>query len=263
MAIVNAVNHYQSAWNQFRKVPGTSTPTFQTKGYAQSYQTNGMYPKTACAINDGNIHLTDKRHIKLPKLGSVRFKGSDRIYKIFARTCETRIGTITISKDECGHYYASLQIASIYPFHKQIRHSGKALGIDVNIENFCMDSNGDTVPNPKFRKATQEKLCKEQRQLSRMATRAKKEHRSLRDSRNYQKQRIKVAKLHKHAAAQNEAFQHLLSKAIIESQDIVCVEKLTLSDREWNCPKCGRHHIRDWNSAINIRNRGLAILQTP
>ena len=158
-----------------------------------------------------------------------------------------------------------------------------------------------------------------------MATRAKKEHRSLSESKNYQKQRIKVAKLHKHAAAQNEAFQHLLSKAIIESQDIVCVEKmnvrnmmqnhhlaraitdcswasfitklsykaelygkqfvkvpaagttqtcsncgyvmsgeekLTLSDREWTCPNCGRHHIRDWNSAINIKNRGLAILQT-
>lgn len=321
--IANAIKNYNTAWRNFVTKPGTSIPTFHKKGYDKHYQTNAHYPKDASCISNGNVYLTDKHHIQLPKLGRVRFKGSSRIYEIFARVSETRIGAIKISMDECGRYYASLQIGSAEPFYKTLPKTGNAVGIDVNIENFCTTSDNVVTDNPRYRKATEKKLTKAQKKLSRRAERAKRERRSLYKSKNYQEQRLKVAYLHKKSAAQNDEFQHILSKTIIENQDVVIVEdlsvknlirnhhlakaiadcswsrfttklcykadfygkiflrippknttqtchvcghvltgdnKLTLKDREWTCPSCGTYHLRDLNAAINIKNRGLAIL---
>jgi putative transposase len=40
------------------------------------------------------------------------------------------------------------------------------------------------------------------------------------------------------------------------------LEKLPLYKRKWTCPACGTVHNRDTNAAINIEERGLAILQS-
>ena len=37
--------------------------------------------------------------------------------------------------------------------------------------------------------------------------------------------------------------------------------KLTLKDREWDCPICKVHHIRDYNAAKNILEKGIAKLE--
>ncbi len=228
--IANAIKNYRNAWSNFATKPGTSIPTFHKKSYDKHYQTNAHYPKDALCISDGNVYLTDRHHIQLPKLGVIRFAGSDRIREIFARTSETRIGTIKISMDACGRYYASLQVGSVLPFHAPAKKTGSAVGIDVNIENFCTMSDGKVVDNPKYRRSTQKKLAKAQRKLSHRAERAKADGRELPNSKNYQKQRRKVAYLHQKAAAQNNAFQHILSKTTIENQDIVVAEDLRIKN---------------------------------
>ncbi|MBO3461670.1 transposase [Aetokthonos hydrillicola Thurmond2011] len=41
------------------------------------------------------------------------------------------------------------------------------------------------------------------------------------------------------------------------------VDKLTLDIRQWDCPKCLTHHDRDGNAALNIRNEGIRIMNSP
>src|SRR5699024_9450417 len=82
------------------------------------------------------------------------------------------------------------------------------------------------VNNNKFTVKMEKKLKKEQRKLSRRALHAKNNGMNLLDAKNYQKQKIKVARLHEKVMNQREDFLHKLSTEIIKSHDVICIEDL-------------------------------------
>ena len=128
--------------------------------------------------------------------------------------------------DAAGHYFVSLQIGSEHAFAiKQLATRSK-IGIDLNLDNFLTDSNGQMIDNPRYYRMIKGKLAKEQRVLSRRARRAKKMHRRLSDSRNYQRQRLLVAKLQLKVANQRQNFLHHVSTALIKNHDLVVAEEL-------------------------------------
>ena len=98
--------------------------------------------------------------------------------------------------------------------------TNNSIGIDLGIKEFCITSNGEKIENPKYLKKSLDKLAKLQRELSRKT----------KGSSNYNKARIKVARLHEHIANQRKDFLQKLSTEIIKNNDVVCIEDLQVKN---------------------------------
>ena len=98
--------------------------------------------------------------------------------------------------------------------------TNNSIGIDLGIKEFCITSDGKMIENPKYLKKSLDKLAKLQRELSRKT----------KGSSNYNKARIKVARLHEHIANQRKDFLQKLSTEIIKNNDIICIEDLQVKN---------------------------------
>ena len=96
----------------------------------------------------------------------------------------------------------------------------------MGISDFAILSNGEKIANPRFLVSLSKKLAKEQKILSRRGLLAKKNGRKLSDSKNYQKQRMKVAKIYEKIANQRNDFLNKLSTTLIKNHDVICMEDL-------------------------------------
>ena len=238
LAVDNAIKNHNAAWKRFREVPGTGVPGFHRKGYEQSYQTNAHYPKGSSHWDDGNVSFFWKseneqvpHYIRLPKLGVIRFRCSDKMRNLLLNhRSNTRVGTITIHKDNCGDYYAVLQLSSDIPFVEELPKTGRNVGIDMNLTNLYTDSDGNVVPNPRYARNAKDKLAKAQKKLSRMAECAKKDGRSLTESSNYQKQWLRTAKLQRKVARSREEYLQVQTKQLVENQDLIVSEDLKVTN---------------------------------
>ena len=225
----NAIQNYQKAWKMYRKVHKAGMPNYHKKGYRQSYQTNCQYGKNKpMDMFSGSVRFADKKHIQIPKLGKLRVSGSYR--QILDKKTDIRIGTVTISKDIVDRYFVSMQLGSDTPFVKVLPKTNSQIGIDLNTENFLTTSEGKVIDNPRYYRTIKHKLAKAQRTLSRRQRRAKKEKRSLRNSKNYQKQRCLVAKLHDKIRNQRNNFLNYLSMILINNHDLIVAENLRSSN---------------------------------
>ena len=92
----------------------------------------------------------------------------------------------------------------------------EAIGLDVGLTSFVVDSEGNDIENPRCAEQSADKLAKLQRKLAR----------AVKGSNNYKSIKDKIAKLHKRINCQRDDFLHKLSRMYVNRFDIICVEDL-------------------------------------
>ena len=209
-ALTNSIYHLADAFDRFfAGIAGY--PNFKSKHRCHnSYTTN---------LTNNNIAISGKG-IKLPKLGIVPAK----IHRTVPDSWKLK--SVTVSKTPSGKYYASV----LYEYESQVPEVTPAniLGLDYSSPYLYIDSNGNEPDFEKPFRKYHDKLAKEQRKLSEMAFKAKTAGRSLKDSRNYQKQKRKVAKIHEKISNCRKDALHKLSKQLADQYDAIAVEDLNM-----------------------------------
>lgn len=199
MALQESLRNLDDAYTRFFKKLARY-PRFKSKhAHAQSYRTRNQ---------SNGIRFVDGR-LKLPKIGNVKIA--------LSREFTGKIINATVSHTASGKYFVSLCVKENVDFDP----CGKGqLGIDVGLKEFYSDSNGKTVENPNLLRKYRKKLAREQRRLSRKMPR----------SRNREKQRIRVARIHERISNIRRDFQQRLTTHLINENQVVGVEHLKISN---------------------------------
>ncbi|WP_296210735.1 IS200/IS605 family element RNA-guided endonuclease TnpB [Psychrobacter sp. UBA3480] len=206
LALANVQQNLRAAYSKFFK-QGSGFPKFKKKGQRDSYTTNNQ---------KGTVAIT-KNTVKLPKIGHINAKLPDKINGL--------IKSATISRKPSGRYYVSLLVETVIePLSKT--HSN--IGIDLGLTDFIVLSDGTRVANPKFLSKLQDKLSREQKILAKRREVAKTDQRKLSDSKNYQKQKLKVAKVYEKITNARKDFLHKLSFSLIKNHDVIAIEDLNV-----------------------------------
>jgi putative transposase len=191
-----AVKQLHRGWEYFQQ-RGFGFPRFKKYGQFKSL----LFPQF-------KENPVTNWHIKLPKIGAIPINLHRPIPHGFA-VKQVRI----LRKADRWYASISLQCDVTLPNPMPVGHP---IGIDIGLEKFLATSDGIVVKPPKFFKSLQSKLKLLQRRLSRKQKRSK----------NYEKARLKVARLHHKIDNTRKDFHFKQAHALCDSAEMVFMEDL-------------------------------------
>lgn len=236
-ALDNAVINMDSAYQKFFK-EHSGYPKFKSKHRSKnSYKTN---------LTHKNIEISFKENkIKLPKLKWVKTK----VHREFVG----KIRSATISQVPSGKYYVSILVETE---HIPMASTSVMIGIDLGIKDLLITSDGEKFDNLKLTKKYEKKLAKEQRRLSH----------KVKGGKNYQKQRIKLARIYEKIHNTRLDNLHKISHQLISENQVIVSEDLAVFNmlKNHNLAKsiqdCGWYELTrqlaykaDWNNRQYIK----------
>lgn len=185
----------------FKKI--SKFPKFKSrKNSEQSFKSPG-----ARAISE------DGKKIWFPKIGFIRL--------ILTRKIDGKMKDITVTKTPTKKYFVSILVDSGKDLpQKPPALEETAIGIDLGIKTFATISTGEKVSNSMFLQRSLEKMRQESRRLSRKK----------KGSKNREKQRVCLARVHERTANQRKDFLHKLSTRLVRENQTICLEDLSVSE---------------------------------
>lgn len=172
-------------------------PKFKRKGEKDSFR----FPQGFKLEQQNN-------RIYLPKIGWIRYRNS--------RAIVGEMKNVTVSR-KCGKWYISVQTEFE---QKTPQPKGGEIGIDMGIVRFATLSNGEHFEPINAFKNLKGKLVKLQKQFK---------HKT-KFSKNWQKLKAKIAKLHHKISNIRKNYLHQISSQISQSHAIVYVEDLQVTN---------------------------------
>lgn len=204
-ALTNAIYSMDNAYQRFFKFHA-GYPKFRSKhSNRRSY--------TTCITCTNIKVLFDENKIQLPKLKLVR-----------ARLSRPFIGQIkqaTVSQTPTGKYFVSVLVETE---HNPLPSTDKTIGVDLGIKDLLITSDGKKYDNKRIIKQYEDKLSRAQRRLSR----------KVKGSNNYNKQCVKVARIHEKIHNARIDCLHKITHKLISENQVIVSEDLAVSNMVQN-----------------------------
>ncbi len=209
---------FQGFFSRVKKGVKAGFPRFRSLNRYDSF----TFPQSGFLLTGNKLTLS--------KIGSVKIKLSRAIIgKV--KTCQI--------KRECGRWFVIFTVeTSIEPLPK----TGESVGLDVGVSAFATLSDGAIIENPRFAESLQKSLRIAQRSVSRKK----------KGGNNRRKAVLKLRKIHQKIKNCRADFQHKAARYLVNNYDVICIEKLKVSNMLKN--HCLARVIADvsWSSFFHI-----------
>ncbi|MDR2456897.1 MAG: transposase [Clostridiales Family XIII bacterium] len=169
--------------------------------------------------------INDKySYIRLPKL-------NEPIKVRMDRELPSKPSSLTVIKNPDNTYEISFVLEKEC---KAKRKTKKSIGLKVGLRWVITGIDSDNkiiqLQSEKDLKKNSRKLKRQQRKLDRKKRQAKKEKRKLGESKNYQKQRVKVAKTHSFIKRKRKDYIEKLTSLLVFLYDNIVIEDISVKD---------------------------------